>query len=122
MLTLGEQMGSQVELTFREPRQPLLVATHYPQGHVPAVRARLVLSTIDNAWDGGATQADIAGRLPPVAAPQQQQAPSQPAAFDGEIVENERDHNTLYAKSKLYCAVLQMAMTSGSTAWMSEFN
>lgn len=102
MLTLAEQMGSQVELTFREPRQPLLVATHYPPGHMPALRARLVLSTIDNSWDTGATQADIAGQLPPVAAPQQQQqpAPSQPmpAAFEGKRVEVRVNYNSHRSK------------------------
>lgn len=53
MLTLSEIIGTNIELSFNEPSQPLVVVSHFVDGYGGYVKARLVVSTIDNPYSAG---------------------------------------------------------------------
>ncbi len=50
MLTLSETIQTNIELSFNEPSQPLVVVSHFMNGYGGHVKARLVVSTIDNPY------------------------------------------------------------------------
>lgn len=77
MLTLSEVLGTNIELTFKEPSQPLVVVSHFLDGYGGYVKARLVVSTIDNsysaAYQGAGDQGAVGNAagllLPPPSSP-----------------------------------------------------
>lgn len=81
MLTLSEMIGTNIELSFNEPSQPLVVVSHFLDGYGGYVKARLVVSTIDNPYSAayqeeqepGAVRNGAAG--PPLLPGRQQQQP-----------------------------------------------
>jgi Rad9 len=80
MLTLSETIGTNIELSFIKPSQPLVVVSHILDGYEGQVKARLVVSTIDNPYSAayqeqqqGAAIGNNAGGAAPTAARRQQQ-------------------------------------------------
>lgn len=82
MLTLSEVIGTNIELGFNEPSQPLVVVSHFLDGYGSYVKARLVISTIDNPYSTAYQEArdqgpvrNAAGPMPPPPSPRGRQEP-----------------------------------------------